>query len=142
MAFKSLCWEDVEEAQELPTVNLDITNTTIITGAIASSDFTAVHHDSAFAQSVGMKDIFMNNATICGFSGKYLTDWTGPEGEIKEISFRIGASCFPGDKMIMTGKVVKKYTEGDEHLVDVEYEFNVPGGRTCGGTGTLALPTK
>ena len=142
MAFKSLCWEDVEEAQELPTVNLDITNTTIITGAIASSDFTAVHHDSAFAQSVGMKDIFMNNATICGFYGKYLTDWTGPEGEIKEISFRIGASCFPGDTMTMTGKVVKKYTEGDQHLVDVEYEFNVPGGRNCGGTGTLALPTK
>ncbi|MBW1903252.1 MAG: acyl dehydratase, partial [Deltaproteobacteria bacterium] len=142
MAWKSLCWDDVEEAQELPTVTKEITATNIIAGAIASSDFTAVHHDREFAQSVGMKDFFMNNATISGYSGKYLTDWSGPEGEIKELSFRIGASCFPGDTMTMTGKVVKKYTEGDEHLVDVEYEFNVPGGRTCGGKGTLALPTR
>ncbi len=142
MSWKSLYWEDVEEAQELPTVTMDITSTTIITGAIASMDFTPVHHDRDYAQSVGMQDIFMNNATISGFSGKYLTDWTGPEGELKEISFRIGASCFPGDTMTMTGKVAKKYTEGDEHLVDVEYEFNVPGGRNCGGKATLALPAR
>ncbi len=142
MAWKSLYWEDIEEGQELPTVTMDITCTTIVAGAIASSDFTPVHHDSNFAKSIGMQDIFMNNATICGLSGRYLTDWTGPEGELKEISFRIGTSCFAGDTMTMTGKVVKKHTEADQHLVDVAYEFNVPGGRNCGGTGTLALPTR
>ncbi|MBM3131882.1 MAG: acyl dehydratase [Chloroflexi bacterium] len=142
MTWKSLYWEDVQEGQQLPTVTMNISCTTIVAGAIASRDFTPVHHDRAFVQSVGMKDIFMNNATICGFSGKYLTDWTGPQGELKEISFRIGASCFPGDTMTMTGKVAKKYTEGSEHLVDVEYEFNVPGGRNCGGKGVIALPAR
>lgn len=142
MDWKSLYWEEVEEGQQLPTVTMDITPTIIVAGAIASSDFTPVHHDSNFAKSIGMQDIFMNNATICGLSGRYLTDWSGPEGELKEISFRIGASCFPGDTMTMTGNVVKKYTEGNEHLVDIAYEFNVPGGRNCGGTGTLALPTR
>ena len=142
MAWKSLYWEDVEEGQELPTVSMDITPTIVVAGAIASNDFTPVHHDSNFAKAVGMKDIFMNNATICGLSGRYLTDWTGPEGELKGISLRIGTSCFPGDSMTMTGKVAKKYTDGDEHLVDIEYEFNVPQGRNCGGTGTVALPTR
>ena len=121
---------------------MDITCTTVISGAIASRDFTPVHHDRDFVQNLGLKDIFLNNATICGYVGKYLTDWTGPEGELKEISFRIGASCFPGDTMTMTGKVVKKYVEADQHLVDVEYEFNVPGGRNCGGKATLALPAR
>jgi acyl dehydratase len=142
MAWKSLYWEDVEEGQELPTATLDVTSTTVIAGAIASRDFTPLHHDSGYAQKVGQKDIFMNNATICGLSGKYLTDWAGPEGELKEISFRIGTPCFPGDTMKMTGKVVKKYTEGDQHLVDVEYEFNVAQGRNCGGRGTIALPIR
>jgi acyl dehydratase len=142
MAWKSLCWEDVEEGQEFTTVTMDISCTTVIAGAIASRDFTPVHHDRNFAQSAGLKDIFLNNATICGLVGKYLTDWTGPEGELKEISFRIGTPCFPGDTMTMTGKVVKKYTDGGQHLVDVEYEFNVPQGRNCGGTGTLALPAR
>ena len=142
MTWKSLHWEDVREGEELPTATLDVTPTTVIAGAIASRDFTPLHHDSSYAQTVGQKDIFMNNATICGLSGKYLTDWTGPEGELKEISFRIGTPCFPGDAMTMTGKVVKKYTEGDQHLVDVEYEFAVPQGRNCGGKGTIALPTR
>ena len=82
------------------------------------------------------------DASICGFSGMYLTDWTGPEGELKEISFRIGTPCFAGDTMTMTGKVVKKHTEGGQHLVDVEYDFAVPERRNCGGTGTIALPTR
>ncbi len=142
MTWKSLYWEDVEEGQELPRTTLDVTGTTIIAGAIASRDFTPVHHDRDFAQKAGLKDIFMNNATICGLSGRYLTDWTGPEGELKEISFRIGTPCFPGDTMTMTGKVVKKYTDGDQHLVDVEYEFLVPQGRNCGGRGIIALPTR
>lgn len=142
MAWKSLCWEDVEEGQELPTVTMDITCTTVIAGAIASRDFTPVHHDRDFVQKLGLKDFFLNNATICGFVGKYLTDWTGPEGELKEISFRIATPCFPGDTMTKSGKVVKKYTEGDQHLVDVEYEFAVPEGRSCSGTGTVALPIR
>ena len=142
MAWKLLHWEDVGEGQELPTATLDVTNTTVIAGAIASRDFTPLHHDSGYAQKVGQKDIFMNNATICGLSGKYLTDWTGPEGELKEISFRIGTPCFPGDTIRIARKVVKKITEGDQHLVDVEYEFNVPQGRNCGGKGTIALPTR
>lgn len=142
MTWKSVYWEDVEEGQELPTVTMDITCTTVISGAIASRDFTPVHHDRDFVQNLGLKDIFLNNATICGYVGKYLTDWTGPEGELKEISFRIATPCFPGDTMTKTGKVIKKYTEGDEHLVDVEYDFAVPQGRNCGGTGTIALPTR
>jgi hypothetical protein len=44
--------------------------------------------------------------------------------------------------MKMTGKVVKKYTEGNQHLVDVEYEFNVAQGRNCGGKGIIALPSR
>jgi len=35
MAWKSVYWEDVEEGQELPTVTMDITCTTVISGAIA-----------------------------------------------------------------------------------------------------------
>jgi acyl dehydratase len=142
MAVKSICWDDVQEGQELPTVTTDITCTMVISGAIASRDFTPVHHDRDFAKMAGVKDIFLNNATICGYVGKYLTDWTGPEGELKEISFRIQTPCFSGDKMTKTGKVIKKYTEGGQHLVNVEYTFTVPGGRNCGGTGTIALPAR
>jgi acyl dehydratase len=101
-----------------------------------------LHHDREYAQKAGLKDIFMNTPTIFGFAGKYLTDWTGPEAELKEITLRLMLPCFPGDTMTMAGKVAKKYTEADQHLIDVDFAFNGPAGMNCSGKGTLMLPTR
>jgi len=132
----------VEEGQELPIVTRDIICTTVVSCTIASRDFIPLHHDREYAQKAGLKDIFLNTPTTYGFAGKYLTDWTGPEGELKEISLRLSMPCFAGDTLTMAGRVVKKYIGGDQHLVDVEFTFTVPLGRNCSGTGTIALPTK
>jgi hypothetical protein len=51
-------------------------------------------------------------------------------------------SGYAGDTLTMVGKVVKKYTEGKEHLVDLEYTFSVADGPHATGTATMALPTK
>jgi acyl dehydratase len=140
--WQSLCWEDIREGQELPTVSREITCTTIVSCAIASGDFLPLHHDREYAQKAGLNDIFMNTPTIFGFAGKYLTDWTGPEGELKGISLRLMMPCFPGDTMTMAGKVDRKYTEADQHLVDVDFVFNGPMGMNCSGKGTVMLPTR
>ncbi len=142
VVWKSLYWEDVEEGLELPTVTRDITSTTVVSCAIASRDFMPIHHDRDYAQKAGLKDIFVNTPTIYGFAGKYLTDWSGPEGEPKEIALRLMMPCFPGDTMTMTGKVAKKYTDAGQHLVDIEFTFAVPLGPHCTGTGIIALPAK
>ncbi|MFC1944091.1 MaoC/PaaZ C-terminal domain-containing protein [Chloroflexota bacterium] len=140
MTIKSLYWENVRDGEELPTLIKEVTATTIVYGALASRDFMPVHHDTAFAQKQGMKDIFMNALTTGGWAGRYLTDWTGPEGETKRVSFRIGVPCFPGDTFTWTGKVTRKYLEGDHYLVDVEFNAAVEAGSHCSGTATLALP--
>jgi len=142
MVWKTLCWEDVKEGQELPLVTRDITTTTVISCAIASLDFILLHHDREYAQQAGLKDIIVNTPTIYGFAGKYLTDWAGPEAELKEISLRLMMPCFPGDTMKMTGKATRKYIDTGQHLVDIEFTFAVPLGQNCTGKGTLALPTK
>ena len=142
MTVKSLYWEDVGEGDELPTLTKEVTATTIAYGALASRDFMPVHHDTAFAQKQGMQDIFMNAMTTGGWAGKYLTDWTGPEGELKRVSFRIGMPCFPGDTFTWTGKVTRKHAEGDQHLVDVEFDASVPMGSHCSGTATVSLPSR
>ena len=142
MTLESIYWEDTEEGQELPTLTKEITATTVVAGAIASRDFVPVHHDQAYAKKQGVKDIFPNIQTIGGWVGKYLTNWTGPGGELKKINIRLGVPCFPGDTMIFTGKVIKKYIDEDQYLVDVELTVNVPLGNHCSGVGTVALPAK
>ncbi len=142
MAWKSVCWDDVGEGDELPVQEREITATTIVSTAIASRDFQDVHHDYAAARSKGVKDIFLNILSTGGLVGKYLTDWSGPEGELKKITIRLGATVFPGDTLTSTGKIGKKYTEEDQHLVDVDFNLSVAMGPHAWGTATMALPTK
>jgi len=142
MTVKSICWDDVEEGDELPVQTREITATTIVSTAIASRDFQDVHHDYAAARSKGVKDIFLNILSTGGFVGKYLTDWSGPEGELKKITIKLGATVFPGDTLTSTGKITKKYTEGDQHLVDIDFNLSVAMGPHAWGTATMALPTE
>jgi acyl dehydratase len=142
MAWKNVYWDDVQEGDELPTQTREITRTTIVATAIATRDFTPVHHDHEAAQREGAKDIFLNILSTGGLIGRYLTDWSGPEGELKKINIRLGATVFPGDTLTSAGTVTKKYAEGDQHLVDVDFNFTVPMGPHAWGSATVALPVK
>jgi acyl dehydratase len=140
MAYESIHWNDVNEGDELTSQTREITRTTIVATAISTRDFERVHHDHEAAQAAGVKDIFLNILSTGGLIGKYLTDWSGPEGRLKKIDIKLGATVFPGDTLTSTGKVAKKYQEGEQHLVDVEYALSVEMGPHAWGTVTMALP--
>ena len=138
--YRSLKWEDVREGDELPTLTRDVSTTTVISAAIASRDFYPVHHDFRFAQGAGARDIFLNIISTGGFVGKYLTDWSGPEGEIKRMKFHLGVPCCAGDMLKMTGRVTEKREDAGERLVDIDYDLAVADGSHCRGTATMILP--
>ena len=140
MSYKSIKFSEINEGDELPVYNREITRTTIVATAIATRDFTPVHHDHEVAQKSGANDIFLNILSTGGFIGKFITDWSGPEGELKKMVINLGMTVYPGDTVMHTGKIAKKYTEGDENLVDVEYALSVAMGPHAWGTATLALP--
>ena len=140
MSYKSIKFSEINEGDELPVYNREITRTTIVATAIATRDFTPVHHDHEVAQKSGANDIFLNILSTGGFIGKFITDWSGPEGELKKMVINLGMTVYPGDTVIHTGKIAKKYTEGDANLVDVEYALSVAMGPHAWGTATLALP--
>jgi len=142
MAWETVYWDDVAEGDELPTQSRDITATTIVSTAIASRDFQDVHHDHAAAQSKGVKDIFLNILSTGGLVGKYVTDWSGPEGDMRKMTIKLGATVFPGDTLVSSGKVTRKYQEGESHLVDVDFNLSVEMGPHAWGTVTMALPTR
>lgn len=139
---ESIYWEDIEEGNPLPTLTKDVTATTVIYGALASRDFMPVHHDHDFARKQGMKDIYMNSTITGGWISRYVTDWTGPEGQIKRISMQFGRPCFPNDRLIWIGKVTRKYINDDEFLADIEYTANVSEGLHCSGTVTVSFSTR
>jgi len=140
MSYTSIHWNDVNEEDEVTTQTREITRTTIVASAIATRDFEPVHHDHEAAQRAGVKDNFLNIISTGGFVGKYITDWSGPEGRLKKLDIKLGATVFPGDTLTSTGKIAKKYQEGDLNLVDVEFALSVAMGPHAWGTATIALP--
>ena len=89
----------------LPSWELPITPTMVVSTALATRDFQDVHHDRDLAQSHGSKDIFVNILTDTGLVQRYLTDWAGPNAVIKSIGLRLGVPWYAYDTVTFRGEV-------------------------------------
>jgi acyl dehydratase len=114
--------ESVSVGDVIPTTVVPVTATLIVAGAIASQDRYAAHHDRDFAVAKGTPDIFMNILTTNGLSGRYLTDWAGPDAVVLGLAIKLGVPNFPGDEMTMTGEITGKDEQGDTVTVSFSGE--------------------
>lgn len=132
--------KDIHVGDKLPELQIPLTTTMIVAGALASHDFTAVHHDKGAAQAQGMQDVFMNILTTNGMVGRYVTDWAGPNAVLKKVAIKLGAPNFPGDTMKMTG-VVKGKDEATG-VVDLEVVGKNSWGNHVTAQVRVALPAE
>jgi uncharacterized protein len=126
----------------LPPLELDLTATVVIAGAIASRDFMPVHHDRSYAQSQGAPDIFLNILSTTGHISRYLTDWAGPHAVVRGIAIRLGAPATAGSVLRLTGEIASDRVDGDERVVEVAVRATTALGDHATGTATLALPAR
>ena len=136
--MKTLRFEQVKVGDALPELPIPITVTLVVGGALASRDFTPVHHDKAAAQAQGMSDVFMNILTTNGLVGRYVTDWAGPDAVVKNVAIKLGAPNLPGDTMKMVGSVKSKDDAAGELVVEIAGKNG--WGNHVTGTVRLALP--
>lgn len=128
--------ERARVGDELAPLEIEITRTLIVAGAIASRDYQGVHHDAELARHRGSPDVFMNILTTNGLVGRYITDHYGPNAVLRKVAIRLGAPNYPGDTMVLTGKVEE--VEGDTATVRVVGANGI--GRHVTGTVTVTLP--
>ncbi|MGW2781692.1 MaoC family dehydratase [Streptomyces populi] len=120
----------------LPPLEIEITRTLIVAGAIASRDYQDVHHDADLARAKGSPDIFMNILTTNGLVGRYVTDHFGPDAVLRRVAIRLGAPNHPGDTMVLTGSVEE--VDGDTATVRILGTNGI--GRHVTGTVTVTVP--
>ena len=137
---RTVRFEEVSVGTELEELAIPITTTLVVAGALASRDYTPVHHDKAAAQATGMQNVFMNILTTNGLVGRYVTDWAGPDAQLKGVSIKLGTPNLPGDTMKLCGKVSGR----DDRTGTVE--IAVTGSNSWGdhvtGTVRVALPKR
>ena len=140
---KQLYWEDVQEDQAIFTLVKKATTQQLVKYAGASGDFYQIHYDKDFAVSTGLPGVIIHGALKNAFLGQLMTDWIGENGTLKKLSVQYRGMDIPEDILTCNGRVIRKYAEGNEYLVDCEIQLvNSKGERTTPGSATVVLPTR
>jgi len=85
----------------------------------------------------------VHGAQKAAFSGQVLTNWMGPEGNLKKLSCSFRGVDFFDVKLTCNGQVTKKFVDGSDHCVECELWIdNATGERTTIGGGVVALPAR
>jgi len=131
-------FESVDVGESLPELPIEITTSLVVGGALASRDYTPVHHNKSAAQAQGMNDVFMNILTTNGLVGRYVTDWAGTDARVTAIAIKLGTPNLPGDTMTLSGKITEK-DDGDGIVAIAVVGKNAWGNHVT-GTVRVALP--
>ncbi|MEU0356826.1 MaoC family dehydratase [Streptomyces cyaneofuscatus] len=134
---------------ELPPLEVPVTRTLIVAGALASRDYQDVHHDAELAREKGSPDIFMNILTTNGLVGRYITDHFGPTAVLRKVAIRLGAPNYPGDLLRLTGRITALENlenvenvapKGEKHtLIEIAVAGDNRIGRHVSGKVTVAV---
>ncbi|MEV6165415.1 MaoC/PaaZ C-terminal domain-containing protein [Streptomyces sp. NPDC052052] len=126
----------MKAGEELAPLEIAVTRTLIVAGAIASRDYQDVHHDAELARQKGSPDIFMNILTTNGLVGRYVTDRLGPSVVLRKVAIRLGVPNRPGDTMVLTGTVTAC---GGDGTAEVSVVGTNSLGRHVTGTVTVGV---
>ena len=95
----------------------------MVMAAGANRDFNAIHHSTVAAQRGGAPDAYAMNYFHNGMWERAVREFIGLDGQIRRTGpFRMRVFSPIGDTVVVKGKVVKKYQEGDTNFVELEMQ--------------------
>jgi len=135
-------FEDVEVGMGIPPMEKDVTATTIAKWAGATGDIGPPHLDAEFVQKVyGMPRVFAHGPLIGAYLAQLITNWIGGWGILRKHSTQYRGNVFAGEIVTFSGKVIRKWTDRDDRLVECEtWAENGPGERVALGKSIASLP--
>jgi len=138
-----LYFEDVTEGMDIPTLSKYPGNGQLVMWAGASDDYNEIHFNKEMAQAMGMPGIIVHGWLTTSFLCQMLTDWIGDKGKLKKVNVKYQGMLFPNEELFCKGKVLKKYVQNSEHLMDCEiWAENSKGEKTTPGNAIVLLPSK
>jgi hydroxyacyl-ACP dehydratase HTD2-like protein with hotdog domain len=136
-------YEDIQEGFELPALVRYPTTMQLVKYAGASGDYYQIHYDKDFAVANGLPGVIVHGWLALAFLGRMITDWLGDGGTLVKLNGSYRGINKVHEDIICNGKVTKKYTEENKHLVRIEiWAENPAGEKTVTGFAVVDLPSK
>jgi hypothetical protein len=124
----------------LAVMTVDVSATFVVASALATRDFTPVHHDRDLAVANGSKDIFVNILTDNGLVQRFVSQWAGPQALLRQTSVRLGVPCYAGDTLTFTGRVTSRTDTPDGERYEVQVTGRCDLGDHIIATAVIDVP--
>lgn len=119
MSEKNVNFEGLSEGMELPEVkSAPISRFQLVDYASASGDYNLLHYDESFAKKTGLKGCIAHGMLQMGMVGSYILNWA-KGGTLKIFKIRYSTTANENDVLTFKGKIVKKYQENNENLIEI-----------------------
>ena len=141
----TLCYEDVDVGQDIPTLQKGpMTPAHIMRWSAASENWHRIHYDRDYAVNHDkLPDIMVNGSWKQHVLIQLLTDWVGEEGWLWKIGFQFRGMNVPGETLTAWGRITDKKLVGDYGVVTLEIGLvNEKQAEGTPGTATVVLPRR
>lgn len=136
---------EVQEGTPITELRKEATTQTLVKFAGATGDFYQIHYDREFAMATGLPDVILHGFLKKAFLAEAVSNWAGGQHHLRKLSASYRGVDLPSRRDVpqaftVRGKVVKKWQENGENLVQLELEgVDTEGKVTTPGSATVAL---
>jgi hydroxyacyl-ACP dehydratase HTD2-like protein with hotdog domain len=131
---------DVSVGDDLPVMGKNASRAQLFLYSAASFNPHRIHYDRDYAAVEGHADILVHGPLQGSWLTQYLTDWIGPRGRLRQVSWQNRASAFPEQDLEFHGRVTAVDTGSGEVELEV-WEQTAVGQVLMPATATVVLPT-
>lgn len=140
--LNSLWFDDLNEGDQLPPLEIQPDTRQLVMYAGASGDFQPIHYDKDVAQRAGHDAVIIHGALKSAWLAQLVTGWLGDSGWMREFSVQYRGIDYL-DRKTCRGRITAKRIEGDAGLVELELGLEDESGTvTTPGTALVELPRK
>lgn len=140
----ALCWEEVQEGQEITPYARNVGYMELNRFAGANDEYVPIHMDPDYAKNVAkLPDVIVMGNLKLAYIANALTAWAGDHAWIEKLALEYRKMDLVNTTLTAKGRVTKKYARDGKHLVDLEVWIeNEKGEVTTPGTAVVSLPTR
>ncbi len=137
-------YEDVTVGMELPSLTKHANELQLFLFSAVTWDTHRTHWDIPYSVNTEkLPGILVHGHLQGSFLGQLLTDWIGPLGRLKRISYQNRGMAIQTDTLAIKGKVTGKKDENGAGLVTCEvWVEKQTGDITTNGEATVELPRR
>ncbi|MCP3990696.1 MAG: acyl dehydratase [Actinomycetia bacterium] len=131
---------DVAVGHELPVMTKNASRAQLFLYSAASFNPHRIHYDRDYAAVEGHPDVLVHGPLQGSWLTQYLTDWIGPRGRLRSVTWQNRVSAFPEQDLEFHGRVNAVDPETGEVELEV-WEQTADGTVLMPGSAIVVLPT-